>query len=67
MTEEWVLGFNIFLKGKTVKGFCNIIKTSFGSDETLTSFCLDINDLNENGYISREEMMLLLKDYRDTG
>ena len=65
-TEEWVLGFNIFLKGKAVKGFCNIIKTSFGSDETLTRFCFDINE-NENGYISRDDMMLLLKDYRDTG
>ena len=25
-------------------------------------FCFDIYDLNEDGYISREEMMLLLKD-----
>ena len=33
-----------------------------GSDEELTRFCFDIYDLNEDGFISREEMMLLLKD-----
>ena len=33
-----------------------------GSDDELTRFCFDIYDLNEDGYISREEMMLLLKD-----
>ena len=45
--EEWVIGFNVFLKG---------------SDEELMKFCFDIYDLNEDGFISREEMMLLLKD-----
>ena len=33
-----------------------------GSDDELTRFCFDIYDLNEDGFISREEMMLLLKD-----
>ena len=65
--EEWVIGFNIFMKGST---------------EEMTRFCFDIYDLNEDGYIryvsiisqinqseivgsfqlSKEEMMLLLKD-----
>ena len=60
-TEEWVLGFNIFLKGsENDKNNCKI--TAKGSDEELTRFCFDIYDLNEDGFISKEEMMLLLKD-----
>ena len=34
--EEWVIGFNIFMKGSTYE---------------MTRFCFDIYDLNEDGYI----------------
>ena len=33
-----------------------------GTDEELVRFCFDTYDLNDDGYISREEMLLLLKD-----
>ena len=33
-----------------------------GTDEELIKFCFDTYDLNDDGYISREEMLLLLKD-----
>ena len=45
--EEWVIGFNIFMKG---------------SEDEMTRFCFDIYDLNDDGYISKEEMLLLMKD-----
>jgi len=45
--EEWVLGFNIFMKG---------------SEDEMTRFCFEIYDLNDDGYISKEEMLLLMKD-----
>ena len=45
--EEWVIGFNIFMKGST---------------EEMARFCFDIYDLNDDGYISKEEMLLLMKD-----
>ena len=62
--EEWVVGFNIFLKG-TLKPLTPLITlTNFdkGTDEELVRFCFDTYDLNDDGYISREEMLLLLKD-----
>ena len=39
-----------------------------GTDEELVRFCFDTYDLNDDGYISREEMLLLLKDcmYKST-
>ena len=33
-----------------------------GSEEELVRFCFTIYDLNEDGYISREEMMTMMKN-----
>ena len=62
--SSWT-GFNIILKGKTAYGFCNIMRQVNESDEELTGFCFDIYDLNEDGFISREEIMLLLTESSD--
>jgi len=44
--EEWIMGLNIFLKGTV--------------DEQI-EYCFSIYDLNADGYISREEMLTMLK------
>ena len=44
--EEWVLGLSVFLKG---------------NEEEHISYCFNIYDLNGDGYITREEMLTMLK------
>ena len=44
--EEWIMGFNVFLKG---------------SEEEQAQYCFNIYDLNCDGYISKEEMVVLLR------
>lgn len=44
--EEWLLGFSVFLKG---------------SEEEQTEYCFKIYDINSDGFITREEMMTLMK------
>lgn len=46
-SDEWVLGLSVFLKG--------------AMDEK-TRYCFTAYDLNQDGYISREEMYQLLKN-----
>ena len=45
--EEWVLGFNVFLKG---------------TEEEQTQYCFKIYDINGDGHITKEEMLTLMKD-----
>ena len=45
--EEWVAGFNVFLKG---------------TEEEQTQYCFKIYDINGDGYITKEEMLTLMKD-----
>ena len=45
--EEWVLGFNVLLKG---------------TEEEQTRYCFKIFDINDDGFISKEEMLTLMKD-----
>ena len=44
--EEWLLGFSVFLKG---------------TEEEQTEYCFKIYDINSDGFITREEMMTLMK------
>ena len=46
MREEWLLGFSVFLKG---------------TEEEQTEYCFKIYDINSDGFITREEMMTLMK------
>lgn len=43
--EEWILGFNIILKGSLMEQI---------------AYCFHIYDLNDDGYISREEMLTMM-------
>ena len=46
LREEWLLGFSVFLKG---------------TEEEQTEYCFKIYDINSDGFITREEMMTLMK------
>ena len=56
LREEWLLGFSVFLKG---------------TEEEQTEYCFKIYDINSDGFITREEMMTLMKSclvrYVNTG
>ena len=45
--EEWVIGFEVFLKG---------------TEEEQTQYCFKIYDINGDGFITKEEMLTLMKD-----
>jgi Ca2+-binding EF-hand superfamily protein len=45
--EEWVVGFYVFLKG---------------TEEEQTQYCFKIYDINDDGFITKEEMLSLMKD-----
>ena len=45
--EEWVEGFYVFLKG---------------TEEEQTQYCFKIYDINDDGFITKEEMLTLMKD-----
>jgi Ca2+-binding EF-hand superfamily protein len=45
--EEWVVGFYVFLKG---------------TEEEQTQYCFKIYDINDDGFITKEEMLTLMKD-----
>ena len=58
--EEWVAGFNVFLKGGNIRSFlaafsCQVCwdKLLLGEERELREFCFYIYDLNGDGYISR--------------
>ena len=61
--EEWVAGFNVFLKGGNSRSFLQHFLASFveywdklmlGEERELREFCFYIYDLNGDGYISRQ-------------
>ena len=45
--NEWVVGFYVFLKG---------------TEEEQTQYCFKIYDINDDGFITKEEMLTLMKD-----
>ena len=45
--EEWIIGFEVFLKG---------------SEDEQTRYCFKIYDINGDGFITKEEMLTLMKD-----
>ena len=60
--EEWITGFNVILKGNAQTGFkemCVLLNIP-GSLSEQTLYCFSIYDLNEDGYISREEMLTMM-------
>ena len=58
--QDWVIGFNIFLKGVQIEN-SYVTKLFLGTVEEQTKYCFDIYDLNEDGFISKEEMMTMMK------
>ena len=70
--EEWVTGFSVFLKGTCCSFqvmsrverrnkfdfYCSLL----GNEEEWTQFCFNIYDLNEDGYITKEEIMTMMKN-----
>lgn len=59
--EEWITGFNVILKGKLFirQEMCCLLNI-LGSLSEQTLYCFSIYDLNEDGYISREEMLTMM-------
>ena len=59
--EEWIRGFNVILKGN-IPGLEIMLNFSIipGSLSEQTLYCFSIYDLNEDGYISREEMLTMM-------
>ena len=51
--DEWVIGFNIFLKGEIFMCSLSPMTTEGTIDEQL-NFCFTIYDLNDDGYIRWE-------------
>ena len=45
--NEWVVGFYVFLKG---------------TEEEQTQYCFKIYDINDDGFITKEELLTLMKD-----
>ena len=70
--EEWVTGFSVFLKGpistvnKNKKSredmLVILLVLPLGNEEEWTQFCFNIYDLNEDGYITKEEIMTMMKN-----
>ena len=60
--EEWVIGFSVVLKGKITQraDILRIFLFISGSDEEQLSYCFEIYDLNEDGYITKEEMITMM-------
>ena len=59
--EEWIRGFNVILKGNIPGLEINAqLFTIPGSLSEQTLYCFSIYDLNEDGYISREEMLTMM-------
>lgn len=64
--EEWILGLSVFLKGSKLNLSAREggILTMFfvaGTEEERVLYCFDIYDLNSDGFITREEMLNMLK------
>ena len=49
--DEWVIGFNVFLKGKNRKRRWNYQLCIPGTADEQMNFCFTIYDLNDDGYI----------------
>ena len=59
--EEWITGFNVILKGNVQTELRNMFFFNIlGSLPEQTLYCFSIYDLNEDGYISREEMLTMM-------
>lgn len=59
--EEWIRGFNVILKGNIPGLEINAQLFNIpGSLSEQTLYCFSIYDLNEDGYISREEMLTMM-------
>ena len=58
---ERIIGFNIFLNGLLIFEKVPVIHIFLGTVEERTKFCFDIYDLNEDRFISKEEMMTMMK------
>ena len=59
--DEWVLGFNIFLKGLTPFSQHSFPSIFVGSVSEQMNYCFTVYDLNDDGYISKEEMITMMK------
>ena len=59
--QDWIIGFNIFLKGFQILRKYLFFKLILGTVEEQTKYCFDIYDLNEDGFISKEEIMTMMK------